>query len=363
MTMSQSTQHAWFLILLGLVTLAFFWLTLDFVQPLFWAAVMAILFHPLQRRVEAAVGGKGRAAIVTTTAIVMLVFVPLTLIGVAVSREALSVYARIKAGDIDVPGFVARLEPVARDLAARLGIDPASIQTGAVDAAGTAAQLIASQAVVVGQNVFSAVAQTALMIYLLFFFLRDGEKVLEGVARAIPMGQARERALFARFSSVTRATLKGTLVVGAVQGALGGLLFWALGIRAPVFWGVVMTMMSLLPLVGPAIVWLPAAIILLATGSVTAGVILLIGGTLIVGTADNILRPILVGRETRMPDYLVLLSTLGGLTVFGLSGFVAGPVVAALFLTAWDMFALEYEPVDELPAPSSSAGPADPGSP
>lgn len=343
--MSQPTQHAWFLILLGLVTAAFFWLTLDFLQPLFWAAVIAILFHPLQRRVEGAVGSKGIAALITTSAIVLLVFAPLSLIALAVSREALVVYARIKAGDIDVPGFIERLGPTVRDWASRFGVDMSSVQTGAVDAAGTAAQLIASQAVVVGQNVFTAVALTGLMIYLLFFFLRDGEAVLNAVARAIPMGHGRERELFARFSSVTRATLKGTLLVGAVQGALGGTLFWLLGIRAPVFWGVVMTMTCLLPVVGPAFVWLPAAIILLATGSVTEGIILIVGGTFVVGTADNILRPALVGRETRMPDYLVLLSTLGGLSVFGLSGFVAGPVVAALFLTAWNMFGREYAPV------------------
>ena len=144
---------------------------------------------------------------------------------------------------------------------------------------------------------------------------------------------------------MTRATLKGSLLVGLVQGALGGLMFWILGIRAPFFWGVIMAMLSLLPLVGPAIVWAPAAIILMATGSVTKGIILVIGGVLAVGTVDNILRPLLVGRETRMPDYMILLSTLGGLSVFGMAGFVAGPVIAALFLSVWDMFAQEQRGV------------------
>jgi predicted PurR-regulated permease PerM len=159
------------------------------------------------------------------------------------------------------------------------------------------------------------------------------------------MGNGRQQTLFRRFAAVTRATLKGSLLVGLVQGALGGLLFWGLGLRAPVFWGVIMAMLSLLPVVGPAIVWAPVAVYLMFTGSMAMGIILVTGGVLVVGTADNVLRPLLVGRETRMPDYMVLLSTLGGLSVFGPAGFVAGPVLAALFLSVWDMFAQEQRGV------------------
>jgi len=344
----ERTQHAWFLALLGAVTVAFFWLTLDFLQPLFWASVMAILFHPVFRYLDPRLRGKGRAALATTLIIILLVFTPLALIGVAVSREALNLYGLIRAqmatgGELDLPGYLASLQPMVEDLAIRVGIELPELLSGAANAASTAAQLLASQAVVVGQNVLNAIAKTALMIYLLFFFLRDGEVVLAAIVKAIPLGASRQRALFSRFASVTRATLKGTLVVGAVQGALGGLLFAILGINAPVLWGVVMTMASLVPLAGPALIWGPWAIYLIATGSIVKGIVLAGGGTLLVGTADNILRPILVGRETLMPDYLVLLSTLGGLTVFGLSGFVAGPVVAALFLSVWGMFARENE--------------------
>ena len=141
---------------------------------------------------------------------------------------------------------------------------------------------------------------------------------------------------------MSRATIKGTLVVGLVQGALGGVLFWAVGIPAPVFWGVVMTVFSILPAVGAGLVWGPAAIILLALGEIVRGVVLIIVGTVIIGLVDNLLRPILVGRDTQMPDYLVLVSTLGGLAVFGISGFVIGPVVAAFFLVVWEMFAEEH---------------------
>jgi len=339
-------QQAWFLMLLGVVTIAFLWLTLDFIEPVFWAAVLAVIFNPLQRQLEALVGGrKTHAALINTIAILLVVFLPLVLVGVLVSQEALNLYKRIQDGNVDVQGFLARASPILDDIAVRLGMDPVVIEQRIHEAAGSTAQLIATRAVVVGQNLLSVIAKVGLMLYVLFFFLRDGEQLVVTLNYAIPMGHARQKMLFHRFASVTRATLKGSLLVGLAQGALGGVLFWLLDIRAPFFWGVIMAMLSLLPLVGTAIVWAPAALILMLSGSLTKGIILLAGGFLVVGTVDNILRPLLVGRETRMPDYMVLLSTLGGLSVFGPAGFVAGPVVAALFLSVWDMFAQEQRNV------------------
>jgi predicted PurR-regulated permease PerM len=343
----RKMQQGWLLILLGVVSAAFLWLTLDFIKPVFWAAVLAIIFDPLQRRlVELTRGRTTIAALTTTILVLLLVFIPLSLVGVAVSREAIALYGRITADDLDTKAFIDRFEPVVREFLLRVGVDMGSLQDSVVEAVKSAAQLIAPRAFVVGQNVLSVLAQIALMLYLLFFFLRDGEQVLSAIGGAVPLGGLRQRALFSRFAAVARATLKGTLVVGAAQGVLGGILFWIVGINSPVFWGVIMTVLSLVPLVGPALVWAPAAIILLATGAITQGIVLLAGGALVVGTADNILRPLLVGRETRMPDYVVLLSTLGGLSVFGLAGFVAGPVIAALFLSVWDMFAREHVLVD-----------------
>jgi len=339
-------ERAWFFIFLATVTVAFLWLTLDFIAPVFWAAVLAIIFNPLQRQLEARLKGrKTAAALITELIIVLVVFLPLVLIGVAVSQEALNLYDRIQNGSVNLQDLATRIDPILRDLTARIGIDPDTVAPRISEAVGAAAKLIATRAVIIGQNVLSVVAQTALMLYLLFFFLRDGDRLLATLNYAIPMGDGRQQALFRRFAAVTRATLKGSLLTGLVQGALGGVLFWVLGLRAPVFWGVIMAMLSLLPIVGPSIVWAPVAIYLMFTGSMTKGVILIAGGVLVVGTADNILRPLLVGRETRMPDYMVLLSTLGGLSVFGPAGFVAGPVLAALFLSVWDMFAQEQRGV------------------
>jgi predicted PurR-regulated permease PerM len=346
-------QQVWFLILLGVVSVAFLWLILDFIDPLFWAAVLAVIFNPLQRQLEALMRGrKTQAALAGTMLILVVVFVPLLLVGIAVSQEALGLYDRIQKGNVNLEGVLARLDPILRDVTSRVGIDPAVIEKRIYETAGSAAQLIATQAVIVGQNLLTVVAKAALMLYLLFFFLRDGDHLLSVLGGAIPMGDQRQRTLFNRFASVTRATLKGTVLVGLVQGALGGILFAVLGLRAPVFWGVIMAMLSMVPLVGPAVVWAPTAIYLMLTGAVTKGIILVIGGVVVVGLADNIMRPLVVGRETRMPDYLVLLSTLGGLSVFGAAGFVAGPVLAALFLSVWDMFAQEQRAI--VPAPGAT---------
>jgi predicted PurR-regulated permease PerM len=348
---------------LVLATTAFFlWMVRSFALPVFWAAVFAILFQPLFLRLNDRFGGRRTlAALAATLMVVFVVLVPLGFLVAAVARQALWLYQRIASGEINVQGpidFVERTLPTLADLLARYGFGTEQVRASLEGAAVFATQYIATQALALGQNAFVATVFFLLTLYLLFFFFRDGDVILRGVIRALPMGDVREQRLLGKFAQVSRATVKGTLVVAAVQGALGGILFAMVGIRAAVFWGVMMGILSLLPAVGPALVWVPAAAILLATGGVWQGILVIAGGTLVVGLVDNLLRPILVGRETQMPDYLVLIATLGGLTVFGIAGFVAGPLVAALFLVMWEMFAEEYAP----PAPpaTASAGPTMP---
>ena len=148
----------------------------------------------------------------------------------------------------------------------------------------------------------------------------------------------RKAALFSRFADVVRATVKGGILVAIVQGALGGLAFWFLGIHAPLLWAVVMAFLSLLPAIGAALVWLPVAIYLLTSGGLWQGIGLIAYGVLVIGMVDNILRPFLVGKGTKLPDYVVLISTLGGIEVFGLNGFVIGPLIAAIFMVTWEIF-------------------------
>ncbi len=348
----QSVQNGFFIALVVLVTLAFLGLIQDFLVPVFWAAVFATLFYPIHEWwVEVTGGRDALASVFTILTIILIVILPLFLVGRAVTTQSLALYEQVRTGQIDVQGMVNYLEslvPVVGDYLDEYGIDAARIRESVSNAAVTVSRFVASQALNIGQDALRISIQFFLMLYMLFFFLRDGERIIEGLIRALPLGDRRERALFSQFAGVSRATLKGTFVVGVVQGGLGGLLFWMLGLPAPVFWGVIMTLLSLLPAIGSGLVWAPAAVILLLTGEIVRGIVLIVAGALLIGLVDNILRPILVGRETQLPDYLILLSTLGGLTVFGLSGFVIGPIIAALFLTVWQMFGDEYAEADQL---------------
>ena len=183
-------------------------------------------------------------------------------------------------------------------------------------------------------------------MYLLFFLLKDGEPLARDVRRAIPLDAAKKAVLVKRFTTVMRATVKGNILVAIAQGALGGLAFWVLGVHAPMLWAVVMAFLSLLPAIGAALIWGPVALYLLAIGQIWQGFGLIAFGVFVIGLIDNLLRPVLVGKDTEMSDYVVLVSTVGGLTVVGLNGFVVGPVIAALFMTACALLAAERgEPV------------------
>jgi predicted PurR-regulated permease PerM len=340
---TSKTENAFFYMLLAVLTVAFVVVLSSFFQPIFWAAIMGIIFLPVQRRIEQRVPGRPSvAALLTLLIILFAVLVPTLLISGAVAEQGLQLYQNLQAGRVDpaaiLERFEAALPPEMVSLLQSLGIEPATIQERISTAALEASGFIAGIAVSVGQNVTRFALMFFIMLYLLFFALRDGEELLDKVTWALPLGDHRERNLFAKFAEVGRATIKGTLVVGAVQGTLGGVMFAILGIQGATFWGVVMIFLSILPAVGAAVVWLPAAVILMAGGSFGKGFVLLVFGALVISVVDNILRPLLVGRDTKMPDWLILVSTLGGLTTYGISGFVIGPIIAGMFLSVWTMF-------------------------
>ena len=335
-----------FFILVAVTTLAFLALIGSFLMPVFWAAVLATIFFPIHRRLVARLRGRrSLAALGTMLAIIGLVVVPLAITGLAMSREAIDLHEQVASGAIDVNAplrLLRRLTPVVTEYVDGYGVDIDGLEERVSSSAVAAAKFIASRALAIGQDLIRIGALFFVMLYILFFFLRDGTQLVTTVIRVLPLGDARVRQLLAKFSDVSLATIKGTLVVGVVQGVIGGGLFWILGIPAPVFWGTAMAVFSVLPAVGPALVWAPAALILLGLGEVVKSIVLVAGGVIVIGLVDNVLRPILVGRDTGMPDYLVLLATLGGLSVFGVSGLVIGPVIAAFFLAVWEMFAQEH---------------------
>ncbi len=332
-----------FLLLLTLVTLAFGWVLLPFYGALFWAAVLAIIFAPLHARLMQRLPQKRNlAAVISLTLIVLLVVLPLILVSAMLVQEASVVYARMQSGEISFSRYFQQMYEALpawlSGLLNRFGLGSLSLLQDRVTTGLTkGSQFFATQALNIGQDTFNLVMAFFTMLYILFFFLRDGHQLVRRLREAIPLELDVKRSLATKFATVIRATVKGNIVVAMVQGALGGFIFWALDLQAPVLWGVLMAFLSLLPAVGAAVVWLPVAVYLLLTGSVVQGGVLIAFGVLVIGLVDNVLRPILVGKDTKMPDYVVLLSTLGGISLFGLNGFVIGPVIAAMFMAAWDL--------------------------
>ncbi len=340
----RALEEKSFLLLITAVSLAFAWIVWPFSGAILWGTVAAILFAPLYRRLLKSMRQRcNLAAFSTVMIIVAIVILPLMLIGALLTQEATRLYGRVQSGELDLVRILQQLFDVlpawATNLLDHFGLASVSgVQEQLSSGLMKGSQFLAKQALNVGQTTFEFIVNLFVMLYLLFFLLRDGDVLSKRVRNAIPLRANQRQALIQKFTTVIRATVKGDMLVALLQGTLGGLIFWALGINAPLLWAVVMAFFSLLPAVGAGLIWIPVAIYLLATGAIWQSVVLVAYGALVIGLVDNFLRPILVGKDTKMPDYVVLISTLGGIATFGISGFVIGPVIAAMFIAVWDLF-------------------------
>ena len=334
-----------FLLLVVAVSIAFAWILWPFFGAVLWGTILAIVFAPLDRRLQASFGQRRTlAALATVVIVLLLVILPFTLIGGLLIQEALGAYDKFQSGELSVSRYfqqaLGALPAWIIDVLHRFGLaDLGSVQNKMSTSLMQGSKFLATKAVEIGQNTFDMAVNVCIVLYLLFFLLRDGDELARRIRTAVPLHPDQRRELFEMFTTVTRATVKGNVVTAIVQGALGGLIFWILDVHAPVLWGVVMAFLSLLPAVGCALVWLPVAIFFLVTGALWQGAVLIAFGVLVIGLVDNVLRPILVGKDTKMPDYVVLVSTLGGIAIFGLNGFVIGPLIAAMFMSVWEIFA------------------------
>lgn len=358
--MKQTMETRSFLVFLLIVTVLFGLVLEPFWGAIFWAAAVSVIFYPLQQRLVRRLNGRRNlAAIITLLCCMLIVVIPVLLVLSQVVREAIGLYQGIEAGDLTPGAYLDQIRtayPVIPEALETLGINTSDLRERISEFSVAASRYLAQETLSFGQNTLTFILHMGMMLYLTFFLLRDGDTLIDLMVKALPLGDERERRLFDKFAEVTRATVKGNLVVAMVQGALGGFIFWVLGIPAAILWGVMMMVLSLIPAVGAALVWAPAAIYLFAVGDTVAGIVLVLYGVIIIGLADNILRPILVGRDTKLPDYLVLFSTLGGIALMGINGFVIGPLIAAVFLTFWDIFMDEFNTdvvAADPPAPSA----------
>jgi predicted PurR-regulated permease PerM len=331
-------------VLLLLAALALGWILLPFFGTLLWGVTIALLFAPLHRRLLARLPRwRTLAALLTLGVVLLIAVLPFALLTAALTSEATQIYQRLQSGELDPAGYFRgvfdALPGWITNLLDRFGlVDFDTLQRRLNSALAQGSQFIAGQAYTFGQGTFEFIASLGITLYLAFFGLRDGGAMVAELARASPLSPAHTQALFDKFNTVIGATVKGNLLVAVIQGTLGGLAFWALGVGGALLWAVLMAFLSLLPAVGAGLVWAPVAAYFFVTGALWQGVVLVAFGVLVIGLVDNLLRPVLVGKTTLLPDFVVMITTLGGMAVFGLNGFVIGPVIAALFFALWQLF-------------------------
>ncbi len=359
----ESRAFVW---LLAAVSAAFALVIWPFIGAVLWALFIAIVFMPLQRRLNKRWPGRpNRAALLTLAVIVLIVIIPMVFVSASLVQQASGMYERISTGELNVGMYFQRMVDALptwlHELMDRFGLgNLGALQQKLVAALAQRGQALTTHVFSIGQNTLEFVVSFFIMLYLLFFLLRDGPQLAAQIGAAVPLNPQHRRRLFGKFVTVVRATVKGNILVAMVQGALGGIAFAVLGIPGALLWGSVMAFLSLLPAVGAALVWGPVAVYFLSTGALVQAAGLIAWGVIAIGLVDNVMRPFLVGKDTKMPDYLVLISTVGGMAVFGINGFVLGPVVAAMFIAAWDIFtAARQEPTIETAEPPA---PDEPGS-
>ncbi|MEE9319192.1 MAG: AI-2E family transporter [Granulosicoccus sp.] len=326
-----------------------------FIQAIFIAGLMAALFTPLYRRFLGRVGQRqALAASLTLGTVLVFVFVPLALLFATVLSQALDIANTARPWvqqQLATPGLISQtleslpfydqLLPYRETTMDYFG-DFVGKLSGWL--------LVGLQSITVGT--FSALLTGLIVLYTMFFFLMDGDRMLYYMLYYLPLNDEDETRLLSRFNSVTRATLKGTAVIGVLQGGLAGLALWAADIPSALFWSVTMVLLSVVPGIGTALVWVPAVIYLMVGGHYAAALAVSVFCILVVGTVDNVLRPKLVGSDTQLHELMIFFSTLGGLLAFGFWGFVIGPIIAALFVTVWELYGAEFR--DWLPTTAYS---------
>lgn len=356
--MHTTTVHQFsFVTLIVLVSAAFIWLLLPFYGALLWAVILAILFNPLQRHlVRRLQGRRTLAAAISLLVCVCIVVIPGGLILASLVQEAASFFELVSSQQFNLAAIMERIHAslpsiVVEAFAALGGGDIADIQARLSSFLTQAAQVVATQVVSIGQSTAQLFISLGVMLYVLFFLFRDGAGLAIAIRKASPLSSGNTDRLMAKFIEVVKATVRGNVIIAAIQGTIGGITFWLLGIQGALLWGVVMGVLSLLPAVGTFLVWAPVALYMLLSGDYMRAAILFAVGTFIISMIDNLLRPSLVGKGLRLPDYVVLVATLGGLTLFGINGFVIGPLIAALFVAVWTVFPEERLPRRNQAAP------------
>lgn len=320
----------------------------SFTMAIFMAGIFSALAYPIYQRLAKMLNGRrSLASILTLLLILIVVVLPLGILTGVVTGQAIKVSQSatpwVKA-QIDQPGalteffknipFYDQIAPHRELILRKLG-----------EMVGGISQFLINNLSSATLGAVHFLFMVFVWLYTMYFFLMDGDKLLEKILYYLPLQDHDEQQMLDRFTSVTRATLKGTAVIGILQGGLAGLAFWVVGVPSATFWGVIMVVLSIIPSVGTAVVWLPAVIVLGIGGAVGKAVGLFVFCALVVGSLDNLLRPVLVGKDTQMHELMIFFGTMGGILMFGITGVIIGPIIAALFVTIWEIYGQAFEDI------------------
>jgi len=345
---TKTASRGVLLLLLAAITITFFAMIKPFLMAVLLAGIFSALIQPLYKRLRRAFKGRETLASITTLLLIVLVILlPLGFLLGLVTAEAIKVgnsitpWVQDKLANPDQimvwlqnQPFYDKVAPYQDDILTKAG-----------DMVGWFSKFLINSLSAATSGTVQFLFMLMIMLYSMYFFLIDGHKLVDLMLYYLPLEDHEERRLLDKFSSVTRATLKGTAAIGFLQGALAGIAFAVVGIPSAVFWGSIMVVLSVVPGIGTALVWVPAAVILIAGGHLAKGIILAVFCGLVVGSIDNFLRPRMVGKDTELPDLLILLATMGGILMFGALGLIIGPIVAALFVTIWEIYGVMFQDV------------------
>lgn len=338
----NTMRSAFFFGLIVILGIGMLYLITPFLYPIFWAAVIAVMFYPIYTWLRTHSRMPKVSSLITILIVTAVLFLPLTFVVLMLVSESIDLYQHASQGN-----FFETLNST-KNYLEQTPLAPLvdQIQSQWTVYASNAGQYVGKflfdNVSNLTQNSLRFVFMFFIMLYSLYYFFTDGPRMLKRLMHLSPLGDKYEELLYERFTSTTRATLKSTLIIGGIQGLIGGLLFWITGIPSAFVWGVMMVVVAVIPAIGPAIILLPAGIIVLALGQFWPAIVLLVG-SVVISAIDNLLRPPLVGKDTQMHPLVVLFSTLGGIILFGVSGFVIGPIIAALFLSIISIYDYYYK--------------------
>ncbi len=310
----------------------------DFLMPVFLAAVFTSLTFPFFQKIQTRVKNKTAAATLTLISLLLVLVLPLMAVIVSAYREAIGFI-----GTFDMDLWRNRVTETLQSLQSRhpallQKVNAQNLSKAALDGVQSSLQFILKHSADISLSVADNMLNFFLMLFIMFYFYLDGPQILKRLIKLSPLKDEYELILIERFLTVSKGTLKGFLAIGLIQGIMGALLFWAVGMHSPIFLGVLMIFASLVPAVGTAMIWIPVALILLAQGHWASSIWVVFVGAIVISSVDNLVRPRVVGKDIQMNDLMVLFSTLGGIGMFGLSGFIIGPIIAALFMAIWNIF-------------------------